>query len=161
MNADEIKKAELSVPKGTDLELAERQAKSLKANELAAKATSELGENLGKKAERWVKKGKSRFWIVKQIAKIVLPFANLRRRQDIVIIYQGIKDACDRQDEEATQKGIDLLKRMTNNEVRMPVDFAKLTVNEWLRSWRRKAGRPLADDKEGQRLQKEKEAKAD
>jgi len=144
-----------------DLKEAELQAKAMKANELAEKVTLDMGANLDKSVAKWEKQGKTRFWIVKKIAQIAKPLARLRRRQDILIIIKGIEESCDRKDEEGTQAGINLLTKMTRNEVRMPIELAKITTNEWARKWRRKAGKPFADDKEGWELkQKADEEKA-
>lgn len=140
-----------------DIDEAKRQAENLTKDNLAERVTSEMGKSLGKKAERWTNKGKSRFWIVKKIAQVGKPMAKFRRRSDILIVIEAIEDACDRQDEESAQKGIDLLNKMNKNEIRMPIELARSTVNDWVKKWRRKAGRPLADDIEGQELQKKKD----
>jgi len=150
-------RTEVSGGSELDLNKAEEEAKSAKADALARRVETEMGAKLGKFAEKKLAKGKSRFWIVKKIAQTSKPFAKFRRREDILIIIRGIEEACDRQDEEACAKGIELLNRQNKTEFRMPVELARSVINDWVRDWRRKAGRPLADDLEGQELQKKKE----
>lgn len=110
---------------------AEEKLKDINEDDLEKVVQSELSENLAKSAQRWIKSGKSTFWIVKKIAQVAKPLAKFKRRQDIMIIVKGIEDACDSQDRDACKEGIRLLNKQTKNEIMMPVEAAREIVSSW------------------------------
>ena len=110
---------------------AEEKLEKIDENNLEEVVQSELSTNLAKSAKKWIKNGKSTFWVVKKIAQIAKPLAKFRRRQDILIIISGIEESCDAQDKEACAQGIKLLNKQTKNEIMMPVEAAKEIITSW------------------------------
>jgi hypothetical protein len=120
------------------LKKAEEKLKEVDDDNLEKVVQSELSENLAKSAQRWIKSGKSTFWVVKKIAQVAKPIAKFRRRQDIMIIIKGIEDACDAQDKDACKEGIRLLNKQTKNEIMMPVEAAREIVSSWYKKRKEK-----------------------
>lgn len=86
---------------------------------------AELEKNMLAFAEKEAAKGTSSFKIVKNIAKIIKPFAKIRHRQEIMIMVEALDEACDNKDMPACEFWIDKLQNAAKNEALMPFRVMK------------------------------------